>query len=76
MSSPSLEDLQADIRRLTAKIDALAHQGPLTADDLQARGYSQKEAYALLHRHGFQLPGARRKRISRTVLERIEKGES
>lgn len=47
----------------------------LTATDLQHRGYSEREAYALLRRHGVRLPGARRARIAASVLERIERGE-
>lgn len=42
---------------------------------LQERGYTEKEAYALLRRHGVRVPGGRRARIAQSVLERIERGE-
>lgn len=48
---------------------------PLDAEALQARGYSVNEAYALLRAHGQRLPGARRTRIAKSVLDRVERGE-
>lgn len=52
-------------------------QAPVVLDRkaLQERGYTEKEAYALLRRHGFRVPGGRRARIAQAVLERIERGE-
>lgn len=48
---------------------------PLDAAALQERGYSVQEAYTLLRTHGQRLPGGRRARIAKSVLERIERGE-
>lgn len=48
---------------------------PLDAEALQARGYTRDEAYALLRTHGVRIPGGRRRRISPSVLGRIERGE-
>lgn len=48
---------------------------PLSSDDLKARGYSTDETYALLRAHGVRLPGGRRMRIARAVLEQVERGE-
>lgn len=42
---------------------------------LQDRGYTEKEAYALLRRHGVRVPSGRRARIALSILERIERGE-
>lgn len=68
----SLEDI-------AQRLDEIATSGlagaPLCAAELQQRGYTRQEAYGLLRRHGVQVPGGRRLRISRSVLERIERGE-
>jgi len=48
---------------------------PLDAKALQERGYSTAEAYALLNAHGQRLPGGRRARIAKSVLDRVERGE-
>ena len=65
------------LRSIHERLDALAtpDAGPLDSHALQARGYSQQEAYGLLRQHGVRLPGGRRARISREVLERIERGD-
>lgn len=79
MNSQDLSEIRDELKGLVmeAVADALRDaDAPLTAEDLMARGYSQKEAYALLHRHGVRLPGAKRIRISKKVLERIEQGEA
>lgn len=48
---------------------------PLDAEALQDRGYSRREAYGILRRHGVRLPGGRRLRISLDLLIKIERGE-
>lgn len=48
---------------------------PLDHSALVVRGYSADEAYALLRAHGVKLPGGRKRRISLSVLTRIEAGE-
>lgn len=66
-----------ELRDRLDRIESLlrTRTAPLTYEDLRERGYSQKEAYGLLHRHGVQLPGAKRLRISLDVLEKVERGE-
>lgn len=54
---------------------APADDRPLDAGALQERGYSVQEAYTLLRTHGQRLPGGRRARIAKSVLERVERGE-
>ena len=51
------------------------HPRPLDYPALRDRGYSEREARALLRRHGVKVPGGRRIRIDATVLVRIERGE-
>lgn len=48
---------------------------PLDAKALQDRGYSLNEAYVLLDKYGQRLPGARRARIAKSVLDQVERGE-
>lgn len=48
---------------------------PLDYAALRERGYTEREAYALLRRHGVKVPGGRRRRISPELLVRIERGE-
>lgn len=65
------ERLSADGLTLLAPPD----DRPLGAKELQERGYTEQEAYGLLRNHGLRMPGGRRIRIARSVLERIERGE-
>lgn len=46
---------------------------PLDYEALRARGYTEREAYALLRRHGVRV--LRKRRIRPDVLEAIERGE-
>ena len=48
---------------------------PLDYDALRARGYSEREARAMLRVWGVKVIGGRRYRISPDVLARIERGE-
>lgn len=57
------------------QVMAPADDRPLDAAALQERGYSVQEAYTLLRTHGQRLPGGRRARIAKSVLERIKRGE-
>lgn len=76
LSQPDAPDLVAvELAAIRARIDALSSPAPLDSDALVARGYSVKEAYGLLRRHGVRLPGAKRARIALAVLEAIERGE-
>ena len=63
------------MRRSTIHAQARDPDAPLAYEDLRARGYTKPQAYGLLRRHGVRVPGGRRKRISRDVLARIERGE-
>ena len=80
-SSPTPPDPHAaaelTLADVMARLDDLArrHDRPLDARALQARGYTEQEAYGLLRRHGIKLHGGRRKRIHPDVLARIERGE-
>lgn len=68
-------------RELAAKLQsgitlaAPVDDRPLDAQALRDRGYSLNEAYALLDRYGQRLPGARRARIAKSVLDQVERGE-
>lgn len=48
---------------------------PLDSKALRERGYTKPETYALLRRWGVKTPGGRKKRISRDLLARYERGE-
>lgn len=74
LNQPDL-DVATELAALREQVARLAPSKPLDSDDLMNRGYSEKEAYGLLRRHGVRLPGAKRIRIAVTVLEAIERGE-
>lgn len=57
------------------QVMAPADDRPLDSKALQERGYTEQESYALLRAHGHRMPGGRRIRIAKSVLERIERGE-
>lgn len=63
------------MRRSSIPAKAVDLDAPLAYEDLRARGYTKPQAYGLLRRHGVRVPGGRRKRISRELLVRIERGE-
>ena len=48
---------------------------PLDYSQLRSRGYTEREAYGLLRRHGVKVPGGRKRRITLSLLTRIERGE-
>lgn len=70
-----LGPLVTELVAIRERLNALAPVGPLDHEALMSRGYSEREAYALLRRHGVRLPGAKRSRIAVSVLEAIERGE-
>lgn len=74
-NTPIGQDVAHELRALRAEVAGLTTPRPLDYHALVERGYSEKEAYALLRRHGVRLPGGRRSRISVDVLTRIEAGE-
>lgn len=65
------ERLSGDAINVMAPVD----DRPLDSKALIERGYTSHEAYALLRAHGHRMPGGRRIRIAKSVLDRIERGE-
>lgn len=70
-------DLAGELRALREQVARVVDpdRGPLDHKALMDRGYSEREAYGLLRAHGVKIPGGRRARISREVLEHIERGD-
>lgn len=56
-----------------ARVTRVETGGPLDYEALRARGYTEPEARALLRAHGVRI--LRKLRISRELLESIERGD-
>lgn len=67
-----MSDLAQEVQDLKQRVMPAA---PLDSSALVHRGYTRHEAYALLRSHGVRVPGGKRRRISVSILERIERGE-
>lgn len=63
------------LEHIAERLEELAPAAPLDHKGLQERGYTDHEARALLRTHGVRVPGGRRRRISPSMLARIERGE-